>query len=87
MEAEDLPHSLHPGFEPEQEQERPKRSYSSVLGILWLLGMLSLAAAFGVVSRYFDASERLNSLVLQKKHCHSGNGLCRRSIVRLFILN
>lgn len=67
MEAEDLPHSLHPGFEPEQEQERPKRSYSSVLGILWLLGMLSLAAAFGVVSRYFDASERLNSLVLQKK--------------------
>ena len=65
MQAEELPHTLPPDFEPEQEQ--PKGSHSLALGILWLLGMLCLAGAFGVVSRYFDASERLNSLVLQKK--------------------
>ncbi|MBM3380957.1 MAG: adenylate/guanylate cyclase domain-containing protein [Betaproteobacteria bacterium] len=65
MELGDLPQSMHPDYE--VQEELPKRSQNRVLGILWLIGMLCLAGTFGTVARYFDAGERLNTLVTQKR--------------------
>jgi|GEM_PF-5401425 len=38
MELGDLPQSMHPDYE--VQEELPKRSQNRVLGILWLIGML-----------------------------------------------
>jgi class 3 adenylate cyclase len=65
MELGDIPQSMHPDYDVQEEQ--PKRSQNRVLGLLWLIGMICLAGTFGIVARYFDTSERLNTLVLQKK--------------------
>lgn len=67
MEAGDLPHTVHPEFTPQRPHRPVKRWSGMFLGVAWITGMILLATVFSGVAKYFDATERLNSLVAQKR--------------------
>jgi class 3 adenylate cyclase len=67
MEVEDTSHSHLPESKHAATLPHAGETRSLPLGLTWLLGMLTLAACFGLVGRYFDSTARLESLVEQNR--------------------